>query len=406
MSPNQEKVYIIYAHDSHQADAPMLVQALGSDVESRSIKGILKAKDAIENEPQSPKYIVIDIGGHDTSVLEELDMLAQVCTPSTRVVVMGSVNDIGFYRALMDRGVLEYYPYPCDYAQIAAALQKERIEAAPVMSESASGKSGLAVGFMSAASGDGSSTLALNTAYLLAEQFNHSVVLVDLDYQFGMAARQLDLKAPYGVRELLSNPDRGVDAALLNKVMVPYGSRLKIIAAPSELLELPRVRPEQMTELVNVLRAQFDFVIFDMQRVWVDWISSLMSQLDHRMLVSQLWLRSLTHVTRMMACWGELGIHADDVSLVMNRSGSRFKEAMSAEDFERISGLSTKFYLPNDTRTTATAEDQGKTIIEIGDSELNSKINVIAGYLHAQYTGQEFKSEDSGKKKGLLGFLN
>ena len=259
---------------------------------------------------------------------------------------------------------------------------------------------------MSAASGDGSSTVALNTAYLLAENFNHSVVLLDLDYQFGMAARQLDLKTPYGVRELLSNPDRGVDAALLNKVMVPYGSRLKIIAAPSELLELPKVRPEQMTELLDVLRSQFDFVIFDMQRVWVDWISTLMSQLDHRMLVSQLWLRSLTHVTRMMACWGELGIHQDDVSLVMNRSGSRFKEAMSADDFERVSGLSTKFYLPNDTRTTTTAEDQGKTVAEIGDSDLKNKIDVVAGYLHAAHTGQEFNPEDDKKKKGLLGFLN
>ena len=40
------------------------------------------------------------------SAIAELDQLAQVCDPGTKVVVVGSTNDIMLYRELMRRGAM------------------------------------------------------------------------------------------------------------------------------------------------------------------------------------------------------------------------------------------------------------------------------------------------------------
>ena len=401
MSQINSPLLIVYADETRQLVAENLVSHMGIE-SSHIVEGILRAKDEIGALPAPPNYIAVDIGNRGADIIEELDMLAEVCHPQTKVVITGATNDIGLYRTLIDRGIVEYHPYPSNASELAASLQKDKQskqgQALPV-------KKGFAAGFLAAASGDGASTAALNTAYVLANEFNKSVALVDLDYQFGMIARHLDLKAPYGIRELLEYPDRGVDASLLNKMLVPYGNNLHIVAAPQDLRKLPNVRSEQIVELLDVLRSQFDFVLFDIQHVWVDWIASLIGKLDHNVVVSQLWLRSLTHVTRMMAAWTDLGISSQDMSLVINRSGSRFKEGMSADDFQRVSGLHIDCYLPNDTRTMMESEAEGKTIVEIGKSPLASGLRDVAGKLHALHTGEPFEPT-SAKKRGLLGMIS
>lgn len=393
---------VIYANDRKELVAQELASALAIE-DPIILDGILIAKDEIEAANIIPEYVVIDIGQRREDVLDELDILANVCNANTKVIVTGSVNDIGFYRALIQRGIVEYFPYPVNEAHIAAALVEANNASKKINLDG--GKEGFAVGIMSAASGDGASTVAMNTAYLLANKYNQSVVLVDLDYQFGMIARHLDLKAPYGIRELLEYPDRGVDAALLNKMLIPYGKNLKIVAAPDELRRLPNVRSEQIVELLEVLRSQFDFVLFDIQHVWVDWIASLLTKLDHNVVITQQWLRSLTHVTRLMSSWTDLGIGQKRVSLVMNRSGSRLKEALSIEDFQRVSGLNINFYLPNDTRTIIESENEGKTVIELGSTSMEQELNAIAEHIYTLHKGEPVFQEKAEKKKGLFGFI-
>lgn len=393
---------VIYADAHQEVVASELAAELGLE-EPIIIDGMLHAKDKIDAGAVVPEFILIDIGYRKEDILEEVDILATSCTADTKVVLCGGINDISFYRAIISRGVLEYYPYPADVKAIANTFQSTPGKAQQLNINQ--GKEGFAIGFMSAASGDGASTVALNTAYLLANKYNQSVVLVDLDYQFGMIARHLDLKAPYGIRELLEHPDRGVDAALLNKMLVSYGKNLKIVAAPNELRKLPNVRSEQIVELLDVLRSQFDFVLFDIQHVWVDWIASVITKLDHNVVIAQQWLRSLTHVTRLMSSWTDIGISSKHVSLVMNRSGSRMKEALSIDDFQRVSGLHIDFYLPNDTRTIIESENQGKTVIELGSSQLEEELNVIADHMYALHSGQPVEKIVAAKKKNLFSFI-
>lgn len=403
--PHHSALLVIYADVLRELPANDLALALGETTAPHVInEGLIAAKDVLTSRVEAPKYIAIDIGGRGPEVFDELDILAHACEPGVQVVVTGQINDVSFYRNLIQRGIAEYFAYPIDITQMAKALRELPAHASKA-SKQIIAKNGFAVGFMSAASGDGASTVALNAAYILANKFNASVALVDLDYQFGMIARHLDLKAPYGIRELLEFPERGVDAALLNKMLVPYGKNLKVVAAPTDLRQLPDVRAEQIVELLNVLKSQFDFVFFDVQHIWVDWIASLMSKLDHNVLVAQLWLRSLTHVTRVLAAWQAQGIDNRNISLAVNRSGAKFKEAMTSEDFEHVSGKEIGFYLPNDTKSIVASENQGKTLIELGGSQLDKPLHQIAQHLYSLHTGEAPQIQED-IKKGVLQFLS
>ncbi len=362
---------IIYADQAGETPSEQLSLALG-EAHADIIEGIMPAVRVLAERPMPPAYMVIDIGSRGMDMLGELDALAEHCDPSIRVVVTGRINDVGFYRELRKRGVIEYFPYPLRINDMRDTLRQQSL----VKSTGTSGRQreGVAITFTSAASGDGASTVALNTAFCLAHTFGKPTVIVDMDYQFGMIARQLDLNAPFGIRELIEYPDRGVDSTLISKMLCPYGENLKVIAAPNELRRMPSISASLIRDMVGVLKSEFAFVIIDVPHTWADWSAAILAQTNQQVLVSQLWLRSLTHLTRLFTAWSEIGINKQDVSLVVNRSGAKFKEAITPEDVERISGKAIDHYLVNDIKTIVEAENQGKTVMELGPSLLERQV--------------------------------
>jgi len=83
---------------------------------------VSEAAKAIDGRSKAPEFIIIDIGSRSRDVLAELDELALHCEPNTCVVVIGSVNDIQFYRELKQRGIAEYLPRPAQTGDVRSAM--------------------------------------------------------------------------------------------------------------------------------------------------------------------------------------------------------------------------------------------------------------------------------------------
>lgn len=360
-------------------DAALLHQIaklLGYNAADIVVGEVKNAVTTLVTRSEPPRQILLDIGDKGTEILPGIDSLAEHCVEGTQVIVVGKINDVKFYRELRARGVIEYFTHPIKAAEIFQAFSAQNASMA-----SSGGK---VMTFMSAASGDGASTIALNTAYALATECNKSVVLVDMDYQFGMAAKNLDLTASFGIKELFDHPERGIDATLLSRMLVGYGnSKLSIIAAPNELDIIPHLSPDLIRELVYTLRQSYDVVILDLPHIWNPWIATSISLADKAVLVAQLWLRSVTHSARLLAAWRSNGINNNNIVLTINRSGAKFKEAISARDFERVCALPIKYYFINDIRSIVSAENQGKTILEGGNSAISKQLKEFAVFLNS-----------------------
>lgn len=338
---------------------------------------------------QSPSHIVIDIGQRGHDILPEVDALAEYCDAGTKVVTVGYTNDVSLYRALISRGVADYLPMPVSAHEVVQAFtQAEQAAAArPTTSATSSSRNGRVIACFGAGSGDGASMVALNTAYAVSNFMPGNTVLIDMDYQFGMVAKQIDLQAAFGIRELFDHPERGVDGTLLKRMVAKYGA-LDVISAPADLRFLPELQPETVRTLIGVLREHYDTVIIDLPHVWLPWVSSVVESADKIVLVAQLWLKSVAHAARLMKAWREMGVAKEKVQIVINRAGAKFKEAVAEEDFERVCGAPIRHRLDNDIRTIGAAEGQAKTVMELPASELSRGLDRLAHALVDVHAGQ------------------
>lgn len=398
---------LIIAYDSEERlNLANLASGLGYPDAEIVIGGVNEAIAALDSRTVSPDYLIIDIADSNSEIFSDLDELSLHCEAKVRVVVIGSINDINFYRELRSRGVAEYCARPAKVSDLRAVLLQTPNDNGQA---AVSSQRGTVISCISAASGDGASTFAVNLAYCLAEEFEQSTVLIDMDYQFGLIAKSLDITAPFGIRELFDFPERGIDELLVEKMLVKHGRNLSIIASPHELRQLPVVRPELVRDMISLLRTKFNFVILDIPHIWTGWTSASLTYSDHVVMVAQLWLRSLTHSSRLLAVWQTIGLSEKSVSLIINRSGAKFKEAITAQDFERITHHKIEAYLSNDIKSVVSAESQGKTLFEIGQNILlQQQIRQFAKSIMARGdAGRKTSNMNSslGNRKNLLTFL-
>ncbi len=296
----------------------------------------------------------------------------------TKVVVAGPVNDISLYRMLIDKGVQDYFPLPLDVTKIANSFGR-------TVGGASNGKNNSQViAFASAGSGDGASTIAINVAYHLAKEHKARTIVLDMDYQFGMVAKNLDISSPYGLNELLDHPERGVDNTIIDKMAVSYMENLSIIAAPNGLQFYPTFPPEIIRDLIESLKARYDYIILDLPHIWSPWISAAFNRSDHIILVAQLWLKSVSHAARQLNAWKASGVDLQKVHVCVNRSGAKFKEGVSPRDFERVCGRPIEHFCSNDIRSAVDAEQRGSTILELKRSKLAEDIAGLSNFIKAK----------------------
>lgn len=331
----------------------------------------------LKNYDESPEYVLIDIGFGYATILEELDELAEYCQQNTKVIIMGSVNDLSLYRQLLQRGVVEYFVKPVNVQDLFNAISGSRAPSATRQQQSLVGN-GKVVTFMGAASGDGATTVAINTAFMLARDFGQPTVILDMDYQYGMVARNLDLITNHGLREIMEQPEGTVDISFIEKTIVKYSENLYIISAPKNLRFIPKISPAAIENLLLVLRAKFKYVVIDLPHLWADWVAGVIGEADKNYMVSQLWIKSAAHASRFLDVAQTMGITSHKTSIIINRSGSKFKEAITPSEFGAACKKKIDFYISNESKTVINAENQGKTAVELSNSVLNKQFREIA----------------------------
>ncbi len=84
--------------------------------------GGVQAAIAFYKEAATPNLIMIESLLDRTPLLADLDRLAEVCDPGTKVIAIGHINDVTLYRELIRRGVSEYVVAPVTVGQIIESI--------------------------------------------------------------------------------------------------------------------------------------------------------------------------------------------------------------------------------------------------------------------------------------------
>ena len=72
-------------------------------------------------DASTPNVIMVESRELGLSILTELEKLAHVCDPGTKVIVIGASNDITLYREMIRQGVSEYIVAPLNPLHLVGA---------------------------------------------------------------------------------------------------------------------------------------------------------------------------------------------------------------------------------------------------------------------------------------------
>jgi pilus assembly protein CpaE len=220
--------------------------------------GIRAAVKAMESQV-SPRVLIVDVSGVADPVAE-LDALAFVCAPETKVLVIGERGDLEFYRQVTRHlGVDEYLSKPLTRDSASTLIGPYIAGAEP---DRTAARGGRVVAVCGVRGGVGATTVAVNLALHLAETTRGHVALLDLKLRGGQVAMMLGGRPGTGLRNALERPE-DADTLLLERVAIPIGDRVRVFAADEGFDSDPAPTATGVAHILGLLRQRFNVIVVD-----------------------------------------------------------------------------------------------------------------------------------------------
>jgi pilus assembly protein CpaE len=307
----------------------------------------------------TPKLLVVDLAGSPDPTAD-LTRLSEVCDEGTQVVAVGDVNDINLYRSLIGFGVSDYFPKPVSADALAAALTN--VGRDPTK-ETTAAQVGQVISIVGARGGVGATSIAVNVAWLLANEHKRRVALVDLDLFFGSCGLALDLELGRGFREALENPSR-IDGLFIERAMVASGDNLFVLSAEESLENTVNFDASAVELLIDHLRRDFQHVIVDLPRFAARTQASLLTPPSAVAIVSDASLAGMRDTMRLSGLLKKIAPKAD-LKVVLNQVGAHAATELGAADFEKGAETRIGHLVPYDPKAFGASSSTGKPMPKI-----------------------------------------
>ena len=335
-----------------------LLAGLGDAHEVMPIEGGLSQLSEIPVH-QEPGVFILDYCAYDAAELDRLEQLHHLYPGAACIVVTDRVDTDFLMRALRN-GVREVLPLPLTAISLGEALAR-----VVKKSDGKGRRNGKVLAFVACKGGSGTSFLAANLAFVLAENRN-KVLLIDLNLQFGDAALFIsDHKGGNTVADVAAEIER-VDAAFLAASAFNVTPDFAVLAAPETPASARLVKAEHVDTLLRLARHHYDFVVVDAGR-GLDAVS--IRALDHADVVYpvlQLTLPFLRDGKRLLDAFAQLDYGHEKIRIVVNR----FQKGgeIGLEDLKRALGHAVAHVVPNQFDDVAASVNQGVPIMTLAPS--------------------------------------
>jgi pilus assembly protein CpaE len=313
-----------------------------------------------------PPAAVVDIAD---SAHPAADIRAVVAATGgrTRIIAVGTVNDIALYRALREAGAADYLVKPYAADQLNAAIARNTDVKPPP--QPADGRPRV-IFITGARGGAGATTVAVDAAWHLSRRPQNRIALIDFDLAFGSVALALDLEPSRGLHDILENPDR-VDGLLVSSAVARVSETLSVLAAEDTRdpgKPAPALTSEAYTKLLETVAENADCVIADAPRALLAAQPSLLAHADALIIVSELNLVSARDVLRLSDLAQEVAPTCT-VSLVGNKAAKGRTEIDDAA-FARAARLDFLRVLPWDPAGAKAAANAGQPLGQAAPSSI------------------------------------
>jgi pilus assembly protein CpaE len=356
--------------------------------------GIETAVEFYKTAP-TPNLVLLESRCEPREMLDSLRRLAEVCDPTTKVVVIGHYNDIWLYRELIRSGISEYVVAPISMADILSVISGIFVnpEAEPL---------GRTIAFVGAKGGVGSSTIAHNVAWSCSTLFKSEVVVADMDLPFGTANINFDQDPAQGIAEAVFSPER-IDETYLDRLLAQCAEHLSLLASPSTLDRIYDFDANAFAQIIDVAQRSAPVVVLDVPHIWTGWAKTTLMQADEIVITATPELANLRNTKNLVDMLKKLRPNDALPKLVLNQAGVPKRPEITAADFAEPLGISPMVVIPFDPLLFGNASNNGRMLGEMdAKSPIVGMINEVAHFV----TGRaEIKSRKKPAIENILGRL-
>ncbi|MDO8985758.1 AAA family ATPase [Cypionkella sp.] len=376
--------------------------------------GDLGFEDALiflgQPESATLEFVAIAVDAEDEADLSRItEIIRTAKAKSIKVILIADQVGPAALHQLLRLGAEDFVPYPLPDGALHEAIERIRkakpAEAAaptpapaptqaPIISDEphaekaptfkAKGdRDAVVLPVHGLAGGCGASTFAANLAWELATLSKTDaprVCLIDLDFQYGSAATYLDLPRKEAVFDLLTDTGHA-DSDTLLAAMLTFNDKLHVLTAPSDMLPLDIVSPEDIGRIIDMARANFDFVVIDMPRTIVAWTETVLSRAHVYFALMELDLRSAQNVLRLVRALKAEGLPHEKLRYVLNRA-PKFTDLSAKSRVKRMAeslDITIEVQLPDGGAQVTQANDHGLPLSEnAGKNPLRKEIQKLA----------------------------
>ncbi|MCY1665127.1 CtpF protein [Rhizobium sp. SL86] len=357
--------------------------------------GVSAAANMFASAP-TPNLIVLEMDSAPAGLLQELAPLAEVCDPSTRVIIIGRHNDITLYRELIRNGISEYLVAPVKMPDLLAAIANIFVdpEAEPL---------GRSIAFIGAKGGVGSSTIAHNCAFGISSLFSTETILADLDLPYGTANIDFDQDPAQGVAEAVFAPER-LDEVFLDRLLTKCSEHLSLLAAPSLLDRAYDFDRNSFLPVIEVLQRSAPVAVLDVPHAWCDWTRAVLAEADEIVITATPDLANLRNTKNMIDALKKLRPNDRSPHLILNQVGLPKRPEIAPSDFIEPLEIEPIAIIPFDAPLFGNAANSGRMISEMdAKSPTAETFSQIAHIVTGRSTGKKNKRGGLGKVLSLLG---
>lgn len=305
--------------------------------------------DPLHGLEQLPDLLLLQVSQHWREELAAL--LQRPAAERPALLVCGALDQAEGLRLAMQAGARDFLPEPLNRLELVAALQR-------IVQEKRSHTQGTGklLAVMNAKGGSGATLVACNLAQQLSQ--NASVLLVDLDLQFGSVAHYLDLQPGHSHVEVLQRVDE-MDGIALRGFCTHYGASLHVLGGRASELCLPQdVRAEQLEALLHLARSTYDWVVVDLPRQIDHLTGTALENADKILVVLQQSISHLKDADRLLRILrDDMGIQSSRLQLLVNRYNKN--AAVSLRDIEETLRCADSLLLPNEFNVVSESQNAG-----------------------------------------------
>jgi pilus assembly protein CpaE len=313
---------------------------------------------------QQPDLVLID---GDLSQLDAFHTAQQINLEDvhTGVIIISENKDPAALRRAIRAGVLEYLIKPVQVEAIAESIQdilrhRPGRKIGRAVTDSSPAKTSETVGLVSARSGVGKSTIAINVGVVLHQELGKRVAIVD--FHFGAVALMLNLKPEQGIANLIPVIEE-VDMELLREYATTHETGIDVyVGSPQpQFLQFPVFETHFMGRILAILKDNYDYVLADFPLMMGPPLNVL-AEVDQVLVVTMAWdLVTLRETQALLRALANEVCGKEKLKLILNRSAA--KGIITEEDVMRILDYPVWAYIPNDGKMVVQSVNMGAPIV-------------------------------------------